>query len=55
MYTLGIVLFIVSTAVLFGSDIMVKRGKIKDAKQLLKVKSIGLGMLFLSVVFMLLK
>lgn len=55
MYTLGIVLFIASTAILFGSDIMLKKGKIKDTKQLLKVKSIGLGLLFLSVIFMLLK
>jgi hypothetical protein len=55
MYILGILLFIASTAILFGSDIMVKRGKIKDAKQLLKIKSIGLGILFLSVIFMLLK
>lgn len=55
MYTLGMVLFLVSTVILFGSDIMAKRGKIKDAKQMFKVKMAGLGMLLLSVVLMLLK
>lgn len=55
MYILGMILFAASTIVLFGSDIMFKRGKIKDVKQLLKVKVAGLVALLLSVVFMLLK
>lgn len=55
MYTFGMVLFLASTIVLFGSDIMARKGKIRDAKQMLKVKMVGLGILLLSVIFMLLK
>lgn len=54
MYTTGIFLFIAATLILFGSDIMVKRGKIKDIKDHLKMKTAGLSLLFIGLLLMLL-
>jgi hypothetical protein len=39
-------------AVVFGSDRFFKKGKIKDLKSLLKIKSAGLGMSVLGMIIM---
>lgn len=54
MTALGYALFIISTIIIFGSDRLFKKGKISTVKELVKVKSIGTGLLFLSVILMIL-
>lgn len=52
MSTLGLVLFIIGSAIVFGSDRLYKRGKITDLKLLLIVKSLGLGITIAGVAVM---
>lgn len=54
MYTLGVVLFLVASVMIFGSDILAKRGKIKGMLGLFKAKMSGIAVLILGLVFMLL-
>lgn len=52
MYYFGMVLFASGMAVVFGSDRFFKKGKIKDLKTLLKIKSAGLGLTVLGMIIM---
>ena len=42
MFTLGGVVFILSGLIVFGSDRLFRKNKIKDLKTLLKIKASGL-------------
>ena len=52
MTTLGYILFIIATITIFGSDRLYKQGRITTVKELLRVKTIGTGLLLISVIFM---
>ena len=54
MYTLGIIVFIVATIIIFSSDKFFKKGKITTIEQLFKIKNIGTGLLILSVILLIL-
>jgi len=48
----GIILFIISGIIIFGTDRLVRMGKIKEAKTLLKVKLSGLALAIISAFLM---
>lgn len=52
MYYFGMMLFLSGMVVVFGSDRFFKKGKIKDLKSLLKIKSAGLGLTVLGMIIM---
>lgn len=52
MYYFGMMLFASGMTVVFGADRFFKKGKIKDLKTLLKIKSTGLGLTVLGMVIM---
>ncbi len=52
IYKLGIILFIVSGVIIFGSDIMAKKGRISSLKKLLIIKVSALIIAALSVILM---
>lgn len=52
MTSIGYLLFIFATMLIFNSDRQYKKGKIKDIKDLFKIKMIGTVLLLVSVVFM---
>lgn len=52
MLTIGMILFVASGFIVFGSDFLFRKGKIKDLKQLLKVKGIGLLIAIISTFLM---
>lgn len=54
IYKLGIILFIAGTILLFSSNVLYKKGKITTVKELLSVKSTGLGLVILATILMLL-
>lgn len=54
MTSVGYLLFIFATMLIFNSDIQYKKGKITDIKSLFKMKMIGTAILILSVVIMIL-
>lgn len=52
MYYFGMVFFASGMIVVFGADRFFKKGKIKDLKTLLKIKSAGLGLTVLGMIIM---
>jgi hypothetical protein len=52
MYNLGVGLLILGTLIVFGSDILFRRGIIKDMKALLKIKTAGLAMTVTGMIIM---
>lgn len=52
MTSIGYLLFIFATMLIFNSDRQYKKGKIKDIKGLFKIKMIGTVLLLVSVVLM---
>lgn len=54
MTSVGYLLFIFATMLIFNSDRQYKKGKITDIKSLFKMKMIGTIILILSVVIMIL-
>ncbi|AFS77894.1 hypothetical protein Curi_c08210 [Gottschalkia acidurici 9a] len=54
MAIFGYILFIFATLVMFVPDNLYRRGKINTLEGLVKIKSVGTGLLFISVIFMLL-
>ncbi len=54
MTSIGYLLFIFATMLIFNSDIQYKKGKIKDIKILFKMKMIGTALLIISVIIMIL-
>ena len=52
MYNLGVGMLISGTIIVFGSDIFFRRGKIKDMRSLLKVKSAGLAITVIGMIIM---
>lgn len=48
----GIVMFFIATIFIFGTDFMVKKGKISKVEDILKVKAVGTALLILSVIIM---
>ena len=54
MTSVGYLLFVFATMLIFNSDRQFKKGKIADIKGLFKVKMAGTALLILSVVFMIL-
>ncbi|SCG82530.1 hypothetical protein DW1_0923 [Proteiniborus sp. DW1] len=49
---LGMLLIILGTVIIFGSDILFKRGKITTLQSLLKIKLIGLGLTIAATLLM---
>lgn len=54
MTSIGYLLFIFATMLIFNSDRQYKKGKITDIKGLFKMKMIGTAILVLSVIIMIL-
>ena len=54
MTSIGYLLFIFATMLIFNSDIQYKKGKIKYIKILFKMKMIGTALLIISVIIMIL-
>lgn len=54
MTSLGYLLFIFATLLIFNSDRQYKKGKIADIKGLFKMKMVGTALLVLSVIIMIL-
>lgn len=52
MTSVGYLLFVFATLLIFNSDRQFKKGKIADIKTLFKVKMIGTVLLIVSVIFM---
>ncbi|MBN2286982.1 MAG: hypothetical protein JXQ26_05525 [Tissierellales bacterium] len=52
MYNLGVGLLISGTLVVFGSDILFRKGIIKDMKSLLIIKMVGLSMTITGMLIM---
>jgi hypothetical protein len=52
MYNLGVGMLISGTIVVFASDIFFRKGKIKDMKSLLKIKSAGLAITIIGMIIM---
>ncbi|WP_156456490.1 hypothetical protein [Abyssisolibacter fermentans] len=52
MYELGIVLILIGGIIVFGADKLYKKGKIKDMKHLLILKSSGLGLTILALLLL---
>lgn len=52
MYNLGVGMLISGTIVVFVSDIFFRKGKIKDIKSLLKIKSAGLAITVIGMIIM---
>lgn len=52
MFTLGVIIFILSGLIVFGSDKFYKKGKIKSLKSLLIIKSSGLFASIIGVLIM---
>lgn len=49
---LGMLLIILGTVIIFGSDILFKRGKITTLQSLLRAKLIGLGLTIAATLLM---
>ncbi len=52
MTSIGYLLFIFATILIFNSDRQFKKGKIADMEGLFKMKMTGLAILIISVIFM---
>jgi len=52
MYNFGLGLLLVGSLIVFGSDKLFRKGKIKTMKKLLTVKGIGLAVTLLGMIIM---
>lgn len=49
-YTIGIVLFVLAVATIFGTDMMVKKGRLTGVKEILIAKAAGTVLLFAAII-----